>query len=485
MNKLFLSTTCWLVLGVSLWADPSSSPKGVIVLTSASGLDPRNVLFTDLSWADFYGGNVIDTNGRKSVFAKKDIGKIVYFDSNYYAQLDNDQQKRAFRSGIQAREVVVNTAYSNLDATNNLKSIQDGEKTLESVAHEYPAIQPLIQPQIDVLKDDITKLSEGQCLADGKWMSQQEAATKNTVPVVGEINKPVTFTTKDGKKYVNATVSITDTGLSVLTLDGGASVPFDQLPDDLSAFPDAVRKAIIQKRHLATPNSFPVVSRSTAPPPVPQSQPVEGSNTAFLPPLQSDQKASATSTSTDDVAPTELPLTRFESTIIGSYSDEEIKSNQMVVAQADRYFTPVFTDDLPQTQSIDGADAIKTLQFINQKLRKWKYIFYYDSELKAFVYGTASFKANGRIKIAYFDSCVFHPNDLNPGKIETITRSDGQMSVGVYTTNSQNTVTVISFNGKIKAHTFQIPVEDDGDAQSVGRAMSHLVQLYGGKPDDF
>ena len=262
MTKLILATVCWLMLGVALWADSSSSAKGVIVLTSASGLDPRNVLFSDLLWTDFDGGTVIASDGQKSVFAKKDIGKIVYFDSHYYAQVDNDQQERAFRAGIQAREVVVNTSFLNLDAINDLKSLKDGQSTLESLAHEYPLIQSLLQPKIDILKDDIGKLSGGQSLLDGKWMSQQEAATQTTPQVVGEINKPITFTAKDGKKYVNARVSITNTGLSVITSDGGASVSFDQLPDDLSVFPDSLRRLISGKRqtvpspHYAEPPSI-------------------------------------------------------------------------------------------------------------------------------------------------------------------------------------------------------------------------------------
>jgi tetratricopeptide (TPR) repeat protein/sugar lactone lactonase YvrE len=234
----------------------SSNIEGVIILTSASGLDPRNVLFSDLIWTDFDGGTVIDSNGQKSVFAKKDIGKIIYFDSHYYYQLNNNQQEAVYREGIQAREVVVNTAFLNLDAINDLKSLQDSQSTLESIARVYPPTQSLIQPQIDLLKDDITKLSSGQSLVDGKWMSKEEANTQKT-PVIGENDKPVTFSTKDGKKYINAKVSITDTGLSVLTSDGGASVPFDQLPDDLSAFPQKLQAQIAANRQITVAANTP------------------------------------------------------------------------------------------------------------------------------------------------------------------------------------------------------------------------------------
>jgi hypothetical protein len=228
-----------MIVFAPLLADSSTTAKGVMILTSASGSDPRNVLFSDQIWTDFYGGNVIDSDGQKSAFAKKDIGKIIYFDSAYYTQLNNDPQEKAFREGIQAREVVTNTSFLNLNATNDLKSLEDSEAYLESLAHNYLAIQSLIQPQIDRLKDDVTKLSGGQCFVDGKWMSQQQAALQTATPVVGQSRKPVTFTTKDGKRFVNATVTVADKGVSVLTSDGGASVSFDQLPDDISGFPSS------------------------------------------------------------------------------------------------------------------------------------------------------------------------------------------------------------------------------------------------------
>ncbi len=250
MNKLILLIFCGLTVGTGLWADPTSNAKGVMILTSASGIDPRNILFSDQIWTGFDGGEVVDTGGQKTDFAKRDIGKVIYFDSNFYSQLDNDQQEKAFRAGIQAREVVVDTSFLNLDTSTGLKTVQDSESTLESLVHDYPAIQSLVQPQIDRLKDDITKLSAGQSLQDGTWLAQGQAARQGP-PTIGGGPKTLTFTTKDGKKYVNARVDVTDTGISVLTADGGTTIPFDQLPDDLSGFPESVRKLVDQKRQAA------------------------------------------------------------------------------------------------------------------------------------------------------------------------------------------------------------------------------------------
>jgi uncharacterized protein (DUF2249 family) len=61
----------------------------------------------------------------------------------------------------------------------------------------------------------------------------------------------VTFTTKDGQTYVSKSVQATDNGLVVLTSDGGATVSYDLLPDDISMFQPDIQKAIRQHRNQA------------------------------------------------------------------------------------------------------------------------------------------------------------------------------------------------------------------------------------------
>ena len=78
------------------------------------------------------------------------------------------------------------------------------------------------------------------------------ADPRQTAPQgVGDVSKTVTFTTRDGKTYVDAKVSVTDTGLSVLTSDGGTTVPFSLLPDGLAVFPGYIAKRIVAFRSKA------------------------------------------------------------------------------------------------------------------------------------------------------------------------------------------------------------------------------------------
>jgi hypothetical protein len=60
-----------------------------------------------------------------------------------------------------------------------------------------------------------------------------------------------TFTTKDGRTYTSSSFQAIDSGLVVLTSDGGATISYDELPDDLSPFPPDIQKAILQHRRQA------------------------------------------------------------------------------------------------------------------------------------------------------------------------------------------------------------------------------------------
>jgi len=70
----------------------------------------------------------------------------------------------------------------------------------------------------------------------------------------------LTFTTKNGKSYDRVKWGMDQTGLQVLTSEGWVSVPLAQLPDDLSAFPAALRAQIQAKRKAALSNEKPNVS---------------------------------------------------------------------------------------------------------------------------------------------------------------------------------------------------------------------------------
>jgi hypothetical protein len=59
---------------------------------------------------------------------------------------------------------------------------------------------------------------------------------------------PLTFTTRAGKTYRQVRWSAQDTGLTILTPDGWTTVPYSELPDDLSSLPETARRQIADKR---------------------------------------------------------------------------------------------------------------------------------------------------------------------------------------------------------------------------------------------
>jgi hypothetical protein len=62
-----------------------------------------------------------------------------------------------------------------------------------------------------------------------------------------------TFTTKDGRQFDGARVSLETDGLRVAARTGWVTIPLDELPDDLSVFPDDLREQI-SRRRLAAAN---------------------------------------------------------------------------------------------------------------------------------------------------------------------------------------------------------------------------------------
>ena len=62
-----------------------------------------------------------------------------------------------------------------------------------------------------------------------------------------------TFTTKDGRKFDKAGVFPEEDGLRVYSSKGWITIPFEQLPDDLSTFPDELRDLIVRKREARAP----------------------------------------------------------------------------------------------------------------------------------------------------------------------------------------------------------------------------------------
>jgi hypothetical protein len=61
----------------------------------------------------------------------------------------------------------------------------------------------------------------------------------------------VTFVTAKGKSYTSVRAVLSEEGLHLLTDNGWEMVPFDQLPMDLTAFPESWRTYIASRKVIA------------------------------------------------------------------------------------------------------------------------------------------------------------------------------------------------------------------------------------------
>lgn len=79
-------------------------------------------------------------------------------------------------------------------------------------------------------------------------LREQITERRKSASTLPEDMQLLTFTTSKGTVYDHVRWAMDDAGLRVLTSDGWAVVPFDQLPDDLSAFPQNLRLRLSEKR---------------------------------------------------------------------------------------------------------------------------------------------------------------------------------------------------------------------------------------------
>lgn len=84
-------------------------------------------------------------------------------------------------------------------------------------------------------------------------LRKQIATRRDLSPYAPSKVNRTSFTTKQGNHYDQVQVFMESTGLSVLTPDGWLTIPFKQLPDDLSPFPKEMQKEIAEKRRTAAP----------------------------------------------------------------------------------------------------------------------------------------------------------------------------------------------------------------------------------------
>jgi len=200
-------------------------PAGILILKAIAGYEAGAVSFVSIQWVDRNGGCVTDTAGGKTSFLNDAIGRIIYFDQTYYEEVDHNQYWVDWRTGVQSREIVLPPADSISLRPEALPRLHSEEAALEDIVERYPSGQSLVAPIIASLKDESANLSNGLVLQNGKWIPAKDAEATDVVPVIGDANTPITFTTKDGKRYENVRVTVTEpviitpnwAGLSVVT----------------------------------------------------------------------------------------------------------------------------------------------------------------------------------------------------------------------------------------------------------------------------
>jgi tetratricopeptide (TPR) repeat protein len=137
-------------------------------------------------------------------------------------------------------------------ATRDGRTFNQARVFLESDGLRTLAPQGWVTLPLDQLPDDLSPFPE-EIRAGISRRRTDLAAAPTAVPTLS-------FTTKAGKSYQQVRWTLEETGIDVLTAAGWITVPFDQLPTDLSSFPPALQQSIEARRM----NSAAPVSSSIA-----------------------------------------------------------------------------------------------------------------------------------------------------------------------------------------------------------------------------
>jgi hypothetical protein len=236
-------------LGVRAETNAQNGVMGIIILKSVAGYDALATTFASIEWVNRDGGFIVDSSGAKIPFLNDAIGRVIYFDQAYFDETDHNQYWVEWRLTIRDREAVIQPVTATSLRSDDSPRLAAEQATLEDAVGRYANGHSLVDPMIAELKDQIAKLASGLVLQNGQWISANDAAAAPVaVPTIGDAESKITFTTKDGKRFANARVTITETGLSILTDDGGGAVSFDRLPDNISGFPKTTRDKIADWR---------------------------------------------------------------------------------------------------------------------------------------------------------------------------------------------------------------------------------------------
>jgi hypothetical protein len=229
-------------------ADPANSQvKGVLITQSGPEAAAVTTPFSSIVWTSNLGGFVTTDSGAKQIFDSHTVEKIVYFDPLYYNSVNHDMRWVDYRAGVESHEATITIGLKNMVTAGDLKSVQADQAVLQAIVQQYPSAGAVLQPQIDLAGTYIKLYNQDQRYIGGKWLSVDALNARQNHAGKSEFG-PLSFTAKNGVHFENSKVSVGDVGLNVLTSEGGTTIPFDQLPDDMSGFPQELQKRIADAR---------------------------------------------------------------------------------------------------------------------------------------------------------------------------------------------------------------------------------------------
>jgi hypothetical protein len=277
-----------------------------------------------------------------------------------------------------------------------------------------------------------------------------ETSVSPSPPTIGDGVKTFTFTTKDGKKYENVKVDVTDTGLSMITSDGGTTVSFDQLPDDLSIFPDYVRRLITEKRQSSLTQGISPQSQSS---PQPGNSATNGLNAA----------------TNGNTTGGELNLNAYlEETLTQPTTSESMQAHLKKLDE----FNSLFDQGLP-------PDVLTALKFIRGKIRSDNHI--------------VILRDKGLLVMNCDDGpYIVSIKELDPNDIVEKSRSSAYADdtaeywLEIHATGRTPRITCYSHGSLAlpsNATSIAFYLDDESLCSRVANAFADIIRYYGGQPE--
>lgn len=271
---------CGLFFARLLCADSTEAPppkeEGVIILNEIPAQSASaNISFATIQWVDYGSGFVTDANGTKISFLNHTVRAIIYYDPDYYAQMDQMRDSTLFGQGIETKEIVTNLDSTRL-TSDDLKTIQGQIEALKFTLEVNESADAIITPKIAILSDDVNHLSNKQQLLNGKWVPQDailppvEIVGKyvQTVTIVKDDGESNTVVIVDGQQYSKASANdkqyskrgypltltqiakiVDDNNGSAVILNEGTDIPFVDF--DLTGLPNEVIRRLAEARLVA------------------------------------------------------------------------------------------------------------------------------------------------------------------------------------------------------------------------------------------